>query len=96
MALDATRLENRFISLFRSISKQLYPNVVKKVDVREVTKDDGTVDHEITEERGPLEIEDQYLVPLARAMAQAVVEEITAGAEVDDTDAVSGGTWRVS
>ena len=96
MALDATRLENRFISIFRSTVKQLYPNVVKKVDVREIKKEDGTLDHEITEERGPLEIEDQYLVPLARAMAQAVVEEITAGAEVDDTDPTNGGTWRVS
>lgn len=96
VGLDATRLENKIISVFRSVTKQLYPDVVKKVTVREVTKDDGTLDHEIDEETGPLEVDDRYLVPLARAISQAVVEEIRAGAEVADTDPTNGGTWRVS
>jgi len=96
MALDPTRLETRFISLFRSITRQLYPDVVKNVRVREVKQDDGTMRSEVSEERGPLEIDEQALVPLARAMAQAVCEEIAAGAEVADTDPTNGGTWRVS
>lgn len=93
MALDATRLESRIISIFRATIRSLYPDVVKEVTVREIPKNDGTIDHEIVEHRGPLEVEERHMIPLARAIAQAVVEEINSSAEVDDT--VAGRFWRV-
>lgn len=94
MALDANRLEQRIITIFRATVRSLYPDVVKGVTVKEVPKADGTVGHEIEEQRGPLELEDRHLIPMARAIAQAVVEEITSGAEVPDTAAAQ--TWRVT
>lgn len=94
VALDASRLENRILGIFRATVRSLYPDVVKSVSVREIPKSDGSVDHEIVEHRGPLEMEERHLVPLARAIAQAVVEEIKAGAEVQDT--VAAQTWRVT
>ena len=94
MALDADRLEQRFLAIFRQVASDLFPDVVKNTTVREVKKEDGTLDHEIIEERGPLEIDEENLTPLARALARAVVEEITASAEVTTT--ASSGTWRVT
>ena len=94
MPLDADRLEQRFLSIFRQVATDLYPNVVKNTTVTEVKRDDGTLDHEITEERGPMEVDEENLTPLARALARAVVEEIKASAEVTTTAA--SGTWRVT
>lgn len=94
MAMDATRLEQRIIGIFRTTARSLYPDVVKSVTVREIPKNDGTIGHEVVEHRGPLEVDVTSLVPLARAIAQAVVEEITSGAEVEDTVAVQ--TWRIT
>lgn len=94
MAMDANRLEQRIISIFRTTVRSLYPDVVKEVTVREIPKDDGSVSHEIVEHRGPLEVEERHMVPLARAIALAVVEEITSGAEVVDTTATE--TWRIT
>jgi hypothetical protein len=93
MALNATRLERRIVSTFRATVRSLYPDVVRSVTVREIPKSDGTMDHEVTENRGPLEIEEKHLIPLARAIAQAVVEEIKSGAEV--SDAAAAQTWRI-
>lgn len=94
MALDADRLEQRFISIFRTAVRELYPNEVKNTTVTEVKREDGSLDHEINEERGPMEVDTEKLTPLARALARAVVQEITASAEVTTTAA--SGTWRVS
>jgi hypothetical protein len=93
MALSADKLERRIINIFRTTVRSLYPDVVKSVTILEIPKSDGTVKHEVTENRGPLEIEEKNLIPLARAIAQAVVEEITSGAEVSDTTAAQ--TWRI-
>jgi len=93
VSLSATRLEQRIISIFRVTARSLYPDVVKSVSVRQVPKSDGTVDVELTEHRGPLEVDERYMIPLARAIAQAVVEEIKSGAEVEDTVALQ--TWRI-
>jgi len=94
MSLNADRLERRFLSIFRQVTTDLYPSVVKNTTVKEVKRDDGTLDHEIIEERGPMEINEENLTPLARALARAVVEEIKASAEVQTTAA--SGTWRVT
>lgn len=94
MALDADRLEQRFLTIFRTVTRELYPNEVKNTTVTEVKREDGSLDHEINEERGPMEVDIEKLTPLARALARAVVQEIKASAEVTTTAA--SGTWRVS
>lgn len=93
MALNANELERQIITAFRTQGRLLYPNVLKNVQVTEVPKEDGTFDYEVTEERGPLEIDAQQMTLFARAIAQAVVGHIKANAEVEDTTAAA--IWRV-
>lgn len=94
MAMNADELERQILDVFRSEGRALYPNVLKRVEVRQVPREDGTVDTEVTEHRGPLDMDVTAATIMARAIARAVVSHITNSAEVTTTAA--SGTWRVS
>lgn len=96
MAMNATRLENSIITNLKIFAPALFPDVVKNVTVEEHPKQDGTITFVVVEQRGPMEVDEASLRPLARAIAEAVIAEIRAGAEVDDTDVGAGGTWRIT
>lgn len=94
MALDSAELRTKLVSLFREYSAALYPDVVKSVVVTQVPKEDGQMRFEVTEIRGPLEINEAAIEPLAKAIADAVVEHLLLNGEVVDTAA--GQTWRIT
>ncbi len=94
MAMDATELSAKIVALFRDQARTLYPDVVKSVTVRPVPREDGTMDYDVTENRGPLEVDTNAIVPLANAIALAVIDHIQDSAEVDDT--VAGQKWRIT
>ena len=98
MAMNATRLENLIIARLKINAPQLFPDVVKNVEVREHPMQDGTIDFDVVEQRGALEVDEKNILPLARSIAEAVIAEIKAGAEVDDQGTALGstGTWRIT
>jgi hypothetical protein len=98
MAMNATRLENLIIARLKINAPAMFPDVVKSVTVQEHPRQDGTISFEVVERRGPMEVDEASLRPFARSIAEAVIAEITAGAEVDDqgVPAAPAGTWRIT
>lgn len=94
MAMDADELSAKIVALFREQARTLYPDVVKSVTVQPVPREDGTMDYELTEHRGPLEVDVDAITPLANAIALAVIDHIRDSAEVTDT--VAGQNWRIT
>lgn len=96
MAMDASVLEDAIISVLKEVTPQLLPDVVKGVEVSEVPLEDGSSNYETTEQRGPAEVTEDgesSTRPLARAIATAVIEHITANAAITGTGV--GDDWRI-
>lgn len=96
MAMDAEVLEEAILNVLKEVTPQLLPDVVKGVDVTEVPLEDGSSSYETEEQRGPAEITEDGEAssrPLARSIATAVIEHITANAVITGTGV--GDDWRI-
>ena len=69
MAMDSSVLERQIVAIFRSEGRALYPDVLKRVEVRQVPQEDGTVRTETEEHRGPVDIDERAATLMARAIA---------------------------
>ena len=96
MTMDAEVLEEAIIDVLKEVTPQLLPDTVKGVEVTEVPLEDGSSNFETTEQRGPAEVTEEGEAatrPLARAIATAVIEHITANAVI--TGSGVGTDWRI-
>lgn len=67
-----------------------------RAEVSQTPKEDGTLETAVTFSSGPVVVDREKVMPLARAIAQAVVDHIKTHAEVQDLDPTNGGTWRIT
>jgi len=95
MALNEAVLANLIADIYHLEMVAAFPTVVKGVEVIEVPREDGTMSYDVTLVRGPNEPDEASIRPMANAIAQAVIRHIKAHAEVNDTDAGAGGSWRI-
>lgn len=96
MAMDEAVLEEAIIGVLKAVTPQLLPDVQKGVEVVEVPLEDGSSTYTTVTNRGPAEVTEDgenAIRPLARAIATAVVEHITANAEITGTGV--GTDWRI-
>jgi len=95
MPLDASSLERLIIDIFRREVSQQYSDVVKGMEIETTQREDGTTSYEVVEIRGALEVRAHEMRPLARAIAQAVVQHFSQHAEVDDPVTPTNERWRI-
>jgi len=84
MALSSDVLSELTFSKYQGKMQAAHPLVLKHRKVREVPRDDGSVDYAIDEEHGPIEVKREDIMPLIQAMSEAIVEHFTEHAEVQD------------
>jgi hypothetical protein len=96
MSMNAASLEDLIMSKLSTALRTTFDNVVVGYDVSQVPRDDGTLSYEVEERRGVITMTREQLEkmrPMARAIAQAVVEHLTSHAQANDTAA--GQSWRI-
>ena len=91
--MDSTELEDIIIVKIQEAARELKPDEVLGVDVSETPQEDGSSEYNMEERRGPLEIGEDDIRHLARGIAQAVVEFVTASATITGTGV--GDDWRI-
>lgn len=94
MALDDTILEDRIIDIMETEHAAANSDAVVGVEVTQTPQEDGTLESEIEYRRGTPPFDREGVRPLARAIAQAVVEHIASNAEITGTGV--GADWRIS
>ena len=95
MAMDPNSLAFAIVNNYKRELRAAFPSVVKSVTVKQIPKEDGTFEYRTTNVTGPAEIDEERFAPLAKAIAQAIVDHINSSAEADDTDPTNGGKWRI-
>lgn len=93
MTMRASELERVIITKVQQATRSLKSNEVLDVKVTQTPREDGSVEYNIEERRGPVEIKEEDLRPLARGVAEAVVEFLTASATITGTGV--GSDWRI-
>jgi hypothetical protein len=98
MAMNAGELEISIIDILEREHNAINTDEVIGAEIVQTPKEDGTLESTIEFERGTPPFDRTIVVPLARAIAQAVVQHITANAEVGDSGSAGtpAGTWRIS
>lgn len=92
MALNAGTVTSIALARYQEKMQEEFPDVVKNQRILKLSRDDGSVEYEVLEERGPIEIDIKSIKPLISAIAEAVVEHITEHGEVRNV--TSGLTTR--
>lgn len=82
MALDATMLTQIALGKYVAKMATAFPDVVKGGTVEQVPKEDGTVEFVSTEQRGPVEVDEDGIKPLIEAIAEAIVEHLISNGTV--------------
>lgn len=82
MALDSNAIAQIALGRYKAKMAAAFPDVVKGGTVEQIPKEDGTVEFQSTEQRGPMEIDEEGILPLLEAMAEAVVEHLKSSGEV--------------
>ena len=88
MALDKDKLENAILDRLRIVTPQILDDEILNVEVTETEKPDGSVEYDTQEVRGPVTLDPKGLEkmrPLARAIAEAVIDQIINNAETNLT-----------
>lgn len=93
MTMRSSELERVIITKVQKAARSLKPNEVLDVKVTQTPREDGSVEYNIEERRGPLEVKEEDLQLLARGIAEAVVEFISASATITGTGV--GSDWRI-
>jgi len=91
--LNATALETQILELYAQELAGAFPDVLKGVEIERVSREDGTEQITVVERRGPIEVDANKLRPLARAIAQAVVQHLVTHGEAVDPAGVAN--WRL-
>lgn len=89
----ASELERVIITKVQQSTRSLKPNEVLDVKVTQTPREDGSVEYNTEERRGPIEIKEEDLRPLARGIAEALVEFLSASATITGTGV--GSDWRI-
>jgi hypothetical protein len=76
MALDAAVVAQMALGKYKAKMAAAFPDVVKGGTVIQIPKEDGTVEYESQEQRGPMEVDEVGILPLLEALAEAVVEHL--------------------
>lgn len=82
MALDPAVLAQLALGKYKAKMAAAFPDVVKGGTVEQIPKEDGTVEFRSEEQRGPMEIDEEGILPLFEAMAEAVVEHLKSSGTV--------------
>lgn len=93
MTMLASELERVIITKVQQSTRSLKPNEVLDVKVTQTPREDGSVEYNTEERRGPIEIKEEDLRPLARGIAEALVEFLSASATITGTGV--GSDWRI-
>ena len=91
--LNAGDLEDRILELLTTEYAAAHQHDMTGAQVVQTPQEDGTVKSEITFQYGSPSFDPEDTRPLARAIAQAVVEHIGSHAEVTGTGV--GADWRI-
>lgn len=96
MALDAQCLGESIVDAIERFNA-LQPDTQVGVTVRQVPKEDGTLDTVVEPIMGRPPFNRAGVEPLAYAIANAVVEHLTSHADIIDNGTVitPAGTWRI-
>ena len=94
MALSSKALAQLAMSKYKSKMSAAFPDVSKGGTVTQIPKEDGSVEYQVTVQRGPMEIDEAAILPLLESLAEAFVEHIKSSGEAIDVSA--GQNWRIS
>lgn len=93
MAMRPDELEERILDIMETEHAAANSDAIVGVNVTQTPKEDGTLESEIEYETGTPPFDKEGARPLARAIAQAVVEHITSNAAITGTGV--GADWRI-
>jgi len=82
MALDAATLATIITVKYKAKMRAAFPDELKGGTVTQIPKEDGSVEYNLEEQRGPIEIDEEGFMPLAEAIAEAVVEHLKASGTI--------------
>lgn len=82
MALNSETLTNLIVSKYKAKMRAAFPDELKGGTVTSIPNEDGSVEYNTEEERGPIEIDEEGFRPLAEAVAEAVIQHLKSSGTV--------------
>ena len=92
MALSASVLAELAFKKYRDKMQEEHSETLVSRRLIKIPRDDGTIDYDFNEEYGPIEVNRKDIMPLLRALSEAIVEHLTEHGEVRDV--ASGSITR--
>lgn len=94
MTMSVDSLTESIVSLYKLEAAAAFPQMTKSVTVGQIPKEDGSFEYSVTAVKGPAEVDEDKFRPLAKAIAQAVIEHLKSSAEAVD-GGFGTGRWRI-